>query len=239
MDSNMGRPHGDDRNSGPAASPDLVVFDLDGTLVDSRLDIAASVNEALRAAGAPAVPAGAVFPLIGEPLAQILEHLLPPKLKDRVPLAVEAYKAHYFEHCFDQSRLYPGVKECLERMKGLCLAVATTKMTYMAVRLVEAAGLAPYFALVQGSEGIPYKPDPEVLRIVLRKTGKRADRSWMVGDTVYDIQAGRAAGMRTCAVTYGIGPAAALEREGPDLLVGSLVDLPERIGLPFPERSLP
>lgn len=223
----MGERRGNQKESG---KPDLVVFDLDGTLVDSRLDIAASVNEALRAAGAPEVPADQVIPLIGEPLSGILGRLLPPDLRDRVPAAVEAYKAHYFHHCFDRSRLYPGVRECLERMKGLCLAVATTKMTYMAVRLVDAAGLASYFDLVQGSEGIPYKPHPEVLNIVLRKTGKRAGRSWMVGDTVYDIQAGRAAGMRTCAVTYGIGSKNALERESPDLVVGSLVELPERIG---------
>ncbi len=223
-------------NPNEPVQTDLVVFDLDGTLVDSRLDIASSVNQALRAAGAPEVPAGRIIPLIGEPLSGILEHLLPPDLKDRLPVAVEAYKAHYFDHCFDRSRLYPGVRECLERMRGLCLAVATTKMTYMAVRLVEAAGLASYFSLVQGSEGIPYKPDPEVLRIVLRKTGKPAARSWMVGDTVYDIQAGKAAGMRTCAVTYGIGSREALEREKPDLLVGSLSELPERIGWTLSER---
>lgn len=226
-------------NQNEAGKPDLVVFDLDGTLVDSRLDIAASVNEALRAAGAPQVPAEIIIPLIGEPLSGILERLLPPDLRDRVPVAVEVYKAHYFDHCFDRSRVYPGVRECLERMRGLCLAVATTKMTYMAVRLVEAAGLASYFNLVQGSEGIPYKPHPEVLKIVLAKTGKQAGRSWMVGDTVYDIQAGRAAGMRTCAVTYGIGPRSALERESPDLVVGSLVELPEQIGWTELERRRP
>lgn len=224
-------------NPSGSAEPDLVVFDLDGTLVDSRLDIAASVNEALRAVGAPEVPAGRIIPLIGEPLAGILEGLLPPGLKDRASAAVEVYKVHYFDHCFDKSRLYPGVRECLERMRGLCLAVATTKMTYMAVRVLELAGLASYFDLVQGSEGIPYKPNPEVLRVVLRKTGKRAGRSWMVGDTVYDIQAGRSAGMKTCAVTYGIGAKAALERESPDLMVGSLVELPERIAWTMSERS--
>lgn len=228
-----------DGNPNESVQPDLIVFDLDGTLVDSRLDIAASVNEALRAVGAPEVPAERIIPLIGEPLSRILERLLPLDLRDRVSAAVEAYKTHYFDHCFDRSRLYPGVRECLERMQGLCLAVATTKMTYMAVRLVEAAGLASFFSLVQGSEGIPYKPHPEVLEIVLRKTGKRAGRSWMVGDTVYDIQAGKAAGMRTCAVTYGIGSRAALEEEKPDLLVGSLLELPERIGRTLSKRSRP
>lgn len=228
-----------DGNPNESVQPDLVVFDLDGTLVDSRLDIVASVNEALRAVGAPEVPAERIIPLIGEPLSSILERLLPPDLRGRVPVAVEAYKAHYFDHCFDRSRLYPGVRECLERMRGLCLAVATTKMTYMAVRLVKAAGLASFFSLVQGSEGIPYKPHPEVLKIVLRKTGKRAGRSWMVGDTVYDIQAGKAAGMRTCAVTYGIGSRAALEEEKPDLLVGSLFELPERVVRTLSKRSRP
>jgi HAD superfamily hydrolase (TIGR01549 family) len=211
---------------------ELVVFDLDGTLVDSREDIAGAVNQGLQAVGGPGRPGEDIYPLIGRPLLQIFAELLPPGLGARAVEAQAVFRRYYLDHCFDRSRLYPGVVECIERMKSVPLAVATTKMTFMAIRVIEHTGLAPHFSLVQGSDDIPHKPDPTLLRIVLGKTGKQAERSWMVGDTVYDIQAGKAAGMRTCAVTYGIGSVADLGEECPDLMVASLAELPSRLGFP-------
>jgi phosphoglycolate phosphatase-like HAD superfamily hydrolase len=101
----------------------------------------------------------------------------------------------------------------------------------MATAVTERLGIAHHFDLVQGSDSMPNKPDPVVLTRVLRTLEKRAGLSWMVGDTVYDIEAGKAAGMRTCAVTYGIGIRQDLEATDPDLLVDSLADLPGRIGI--------
>jgi phosphoglycolate phosphatase len=92
-------------------------------------------------------------------------------------------------------------------------------------------GIAHHFDLVQGSDGIPHKPDPAVLSRVLERLGKQAHRSWIVGDTVYDIQAGKAAGIHTCAVTYGIGSVRDLKRAAPELLLDTLADLPSGIGV--------
>jgi len=208
---------------------DLVVFDLDGTLVDSREDIARAVNHGIVLVGAKALPIQDIIPHIGRPLVDTYEDLLPVDLKHMAQGAARIFREFFFRHCAETSRLYPGVSNCLETLKGVSRAVATTKMTFMAVKVVEEMGIARHFDLVQGSDGIPHKPNPAVLSTVLDKLGKRPHKSWFVGDTRHDIQAGKAAGMRTCAVTYGIGLVEELELAAPDLLLDSLVDLPAKI----------
>jgi 2-phosphoglycolate phosphatase len=214
---------------GHTGAVDLVVFDLDGTLVDSRQDIARAINHGILSAGGQELPLQDIVPHIGRPLVDTFEALLPVELKPTAQGAAETFRQYYFQHCAETSRLYPGVLACLENLQGVSRAVATTKMTFMAVKVVEEMGIAHHFDLVQGSDGIPHKPHPAVLSRVLEKLKKQPHESWFVGDTVYDIQAGKAAGMRTCAVTYGIGLVDELEQALPDLLLGSLVDLATRI----------
>ncbi|MCP4198254.1 MAG: HAD-IA family hydrolase [Proteobacteria bacterium] len=203
---------------------DLVVFDLDGTLVDSREDIAAAVAVAMQTVGGPVRDKQAIVPFIGRPLIDVFLGLLPASLAHRAEDAAQAYREYYLVHCADTTRLYPGVLECLNRLDGIAKAIATTKKTFMAVELMERLGLANRFVLVHGSDGIAHKPDPTVINQVLDKTGYVAEHSWMVGDTVYDIQAAKAAGMPVCAVTYGIGTRADLVAQNPDLLLDTLGD---------------
>jgi phosphoglycolate phosphatase len=214
---------------------ELVIFDLDGTLVDSRQDIADSINAGLTAVGGQARPIEQLYCQIGVPLDDIFRELLPGELHHRVADASERYRSHYFEGCSRTSTIYPGVEECLGALKNLTLAIATTKRTFQAVRVAELMGLFPHFDLVHGTDGIPYKPDPAVLFQVLERLDKSPDAAWMVGDTVHDVRAGKAAGLRTCAVTYGIGDRDDLVAESPDLLLGSLAELPGLIGT-FPVR---
>jgi phosphoglycolate phosphatase len=210
---------------------DLVVFDLDGTLVDSREDISRAVNEGIVAVGGGKRPVSEIIPHIGRPLMDIFNDLLPFGLHARAGRATEIFREYFFAHCVENSRLCPGVSECLEGLGAVSRAIATTKMTFMAERVVQQMGIAHHFDLVQGSDGIPHKPDPTILALVLERLRKRAGRAWVVGDTVYDVQAGKAAGMHTCAVTYGIGEVEALESAAPDLLLDSLADLPAAIGV--------
>jgi phosphoglycolate phosphatase len=210
---------------------ELVIFDMDGTLVDSREDITASVNAGLCAVGAPERAAAEIHPMIGRPLEEIFLALLPEGLVVRAPLAAEAYRADYFENCASKSRLFPGVIECLDALRAVKRAIATTKQTFQAVRVAERLGLASRFDLVHGTDGIPHKPDPAVIDQVLTLLGGRREGSWMVGDTVWDLRAGRAAGVRTCAVTHGIHDAATLAAEAPDLVLDCLEDLPAAIGV--------
>jgi HAD superfamily hydrolase (TIGR01509 family) len=210
---------------------DLVVFDLDGTLVDSREDISRAVNQGILAVGGKVCPSREIIPHIGRPLVEIFQDLLPTSLRSMAPRAAENYRQYFSAHCVENSRLYPGVSECLADLKTVSRAVATTKMTFMAVKVIQEMGIAGHFDLIHGSDGIPHKPDPAVLLRVLEGLGKEAKRTWVVGDTVYDVQAGKAAGMRTCAVTYGFGLVHELEQAGPDLLLDNLADLPGRIGV--------
>ena len=207
------------------------MFDLDGTLVDSRKDISRAVNEGILAVGGGKRAEGEIIPHIGRPLVDIFNDLLPVALRARAGRAVEIFREYFFEHCVETSRLCPGVTECLEGLETVSRAVATTKMTFMAERVVQEMGISHHFDLVQGSDGIPHKPDPAVLALVLERLRKEAGRAWIVGDTVYDIQAGKAAGMHTCAVTYGIGEVEDLERAAPDLLLDNLAGLPAEIGV--------
>jgi HAD superfamily hydrolase (TIGR01509 family) len=219
------------RKTDPACegAVDLVVFDLDGTLVDSREDISRAVNEGIVAVGGGKLAPNEIIPHIGRPLAQIFNDLLPAPLRARAGRAAEIFREYFYEHCVESSHLCPGVRECLEGLGAVSRAVATTKMTFMAERVIQEMGIAGHFDLVQGSDGVPHKPDPAVLRRVLDRLGKRAHRAWVVGDTVYDIGAGKAAGMHTCAVTYGIGDVEDLKRAAPDLLLDTLANLPAEI----------
>jgi phosphoglycolate phosphatase len=205
---------------------ELVIFDLDGTLVDSRDDIAAALNVALAEIGCAPRRIEEITPRIGEPLDAIFRRWIPGDPPHLVDDAVAAFRRFYFDNCARRSALYPGVRDCLERLAPIPLAVATTKSTRQAVRVCEQLDLARHFAVVQGSDDIPHKPDPAVVRAVLARLRISPDAAWMVGDTPMDVQAGRAAGCATCAVTYGIGERAALSAAGPDLLIDAAALLP-------------
>ncbi len=210
---------------------DLGVFDLDGTLVDGREDISRAVNEGIVAVGGERRPSTEIIPYIGRPLLDMFNDLLPVDLRTMAGRAAETYRKYFFDHCVENSSLCPGANECLQGLESVTRAIATTKMTFMAERVVQEMGIAHHFDLVQGSDGIPHKPDPAVLALILEKLRKEAPRAWVVGDTVYDIEAGKAAGMRTCAVTYGIGDLDDLKKAAPDLLLDTLADLPAGIAV--------
>ncbi|MCU0662564.1 MAG: HAD-IA family hydrolase [Myxococcota bacterium] len=211
-----------------------VVFDLDGTLVDSRVDIAASINHGLMSVGHEPKPVEQIQPFIGQPLVQIFETLLGPSQK-RAQDAATAYRSHYFDHCADHSRLYPGIEELLDALCHVPLGIATTKMTFMAVEVARRLGIDRRFAVVQGCDGIPHKPDPAVVHLTLQALGQGPSGGWMVGDTHLDIEAGRAAGLATCAVTWGFGAREELRRSRPNLMVDSPVELAVHFGVEGPQ----
>ncbi len=205
--------------------PKTIVFDLDGTLVDSLPDIIASFQYAFASLGLPTPEDAAVRALIGQPLEAMYESFAPA----HVPQLCVVYREHYARNFVNRSRPFPGVVELLRtlRERGYTLAIATTKRTDMARRFVEALGLMPAVDYVQGTDGFPHKPAPDVIHRALGALGTQG--LWMVGDTTADILAGRAAGLRTYGVTWGNHDAGLLATATPDELQPDLRRLMEHL----------
>lgn len=245
-----------------------VIFDLDGTLVDSSGDIHAALRVALHevADGRHSHEADQEELRLGAhglALDGFFRRVRPRGSDAGMRAFVAAYRHHYHSHLLDTTRPFPGVVEGLTRLAQLRartrhpdgtprlrLAVATTKLTATARRMVTELGLGEFFDWVQGSDGLRVKPDPQVLHVTLEALGRgtaapsgaggelpgdasgaTGDPLWglMVGDTEFDILAGRAAGMRTCAVAWSEIPRARLVDAQPDHFAESFTHVVELV----------
>lgn len=182
----------------------VLIFDLDGTLIDSRADLAASGNHARGAVGLPALPLAQVVGYVGDGVDKLIERLVPEAGKRAA--AKRAFEAHYREHCCDATRPFDGLVEALDglRARGWLLAVATNKPDAFTHLILRGCGIADRFAAVRGGDG-PRKPDPGQLHAILGDLHGDAARSWMIGDHHTDIRAGRAAGCRVLFCRWGMG----------------------------------
>jgi len=174
----------------------------------------------------------AVRPLIGIPLSVIFSEFLGEQHRRLLSRCVEEYKRYFFDHCADKSDLFPGVAETLDslRSRGFSLAVATTKMTFMAERVCNLFGLAPLLNTIQGTDDMPAKPNPAVILRTCEKLRCDPVCALAVGDTPSDIEAGKAAGCRTAAACWGIGDPFVLAEAKPDMMLENIFELIERCG---------
>jgi len=211
-----------------------IIFDFDGTLTDSRRDIAGAQLWALRTLGFDGYREEDVYRLIGKPLQETFAHLLPSEHHGRIPDAIALYAEYYPPHALETTTLFPGVRETLEalRSRGHRLAVASTKRGVGILRATDHFGITGLFDRLQGSEGIAFKPAPDVIHAVLENQGWRPVETLMVGDTDADVLAGKAAGVATCAVTYGALTAEELRALHPDFVISTLTALPGIAGGP-------
>jgi phosphoglycolate phosphatase len=202
-----------------------VVFDLDGTLLDSTVDIHASIAHALAGAGHPAPTVDALRRWIGRPLDEVFLAFAPA---GDVPTLVAAYREHFLRVGHPSTRVFPGALELLAALRddGWALAVATTKTTPGARQTLDQLGLLDRFDHVQGTDAFPCQPAPDVVEhALLGLHDVDPARCWMVGDTVHDVAAGVAAGLRTAAITHGAHPRADLLACAADIVVDDLVSL--------------
>ena len=209
--------------------PFLVVFDVDGTLVDSQDHICAAMSVAFAAVGLPEPPRARVLSIVGLSLPQAVATLAPdlaPAVQARI---VAAYKASFMPQSGAKpSPLFPGALAALDSLAGradVILAVATGKSRRGLDRLIDRHGLTGRFQSRQVADDHPSKPHPSMLLAALRETGVPADRAVMVGDTTYDIDMARAASVTAIGVSWGYHPPEALTKAGAECLIAGFADL--------------
>ncbi|HZE21350.1 MAG TPA: HAD-IA family hydrolase [Desulfobaccales bacterium] len=208
--------------------PDLIVFDLDGTLADTMPDLAAAANFACRRLGLPEHPQRAIRGMIGGGERKLIERLVGAEHQDRVDECLELYLDYYTSHNGDASRLYPGVAATLERLAGRRMAVLSNKLLRLTQQAMEALNLTRFFAAIRGGgPGLALKPAPDQLVALTSEMGVEPARTLMVGDKPADIQAGKGAGAVTAAVTYGYGELDSLTAASPDFFLPRFSQLPD------------
>lgn len=196
----------------------LVVFDVDGTLVDSQHMIVASMNAGFEDAGLPPLSREQVLSIVGLSLPVAVAALLPdiaPAVQQKV---VDGYRAAFLRtRMHEGAALYPGAQDCLDLLRGrndLLLAIATGKSRRGLDALVETHGWGPMFISRQTADDHPSKPHPSMVHAALAEAGVEAGDAVMIGDTTFDIEMGRAAGARAFGVGWGYHPAARLASAG-------------------------
>jgi phosphoglycolate phosphatase len=201
---------------------DLLIFDLDGTLIDSRLDLAHAVNATRAHMGMTQLDFERVYSYVGNGAPVLIRRALGAQATElEVEEALEFFLEHYREHALDYTKLYPGVKESLERLEaaGKRMAVLTNKPVGMSKAIVEGLGVAGHFFQVYGGNSFDFKkPNPIGVETLMRQTGVDRERTVMVGDSAVDVNTAINAGVRSCGVTYGFQPET-LKEPKPDVLV--------------------
>jgi phosphoglycolate phosphatase len=205
----------------------LVIFDLDGTLIDSRLDLVHSVNAALRHIGRPELPDDVIASYVGDGAPILIQRALGGEAVDEAVIrkGLEFFLSYYRAHKLDHTTVYPGIAEALAAIQNSAngvprkLAVLSNKPVVPSRAIVEALGLGRFFSQIYGGNSFPTKkPDPEGARKLLEEYGVQPHQAAIVGDSHVDVDTGRNAGMVTVGVTYGFAPHT-LADDPPDVLV--------------------
>lgn len=200
------------------------MFDLDGTLVDSSVDITNALNYAIEPYGLEKLSVEKTISLVGEGLTRLVEKILGKDNAEIMPDVLERFLRYYSEHLTDFTLPYPGVRETLEKLSGYRKAVISNKRESLSRRLLEDLGLLKYFNIILGSDSVEErKPSPKPILHILAALSLRSNEAVMVGDSNYDIEAGRAAGVRTVAVSYGYRNSALLKAA--DCIIDSIGEL--------------
>jgi phosphoglycolate phosphatase len=216
----------------------LVIFDLDGTLIDSRLDLVHSVNAALRHIGRAELPEDLIASYVGDGAPVLIQRALGREAVDEalVSQGLQFFLSYYREHKLDHTKVYHGVHEALAATQQASnkhprkMAVLTNKPVAPSRAIVEALGLGPFFQQIYGGNSFATKkPDPEGARKLLEENGARPEETVIVGDSHVDVETGRNAGLWTVGVSYGFAPQS-LGEARPDVVVDAPRELVEVFG---------
>lgn len=196
----------------------VYLFDVDGTLVDSAADICGAVQEVLAANSRSDVSDVFLRRYIGRHLVDPFQELFPHHTAQQIDEMIAHYRRVYLAREHSKTRCYAGVAEMLRALPGR-KSTATTKGTPTTRLVLEKFGLLPYFDHVQGTDGFPAKPEPDVIFASLNVFGSTPEDCLFVGDSAADMEAGRRAGVKTCAVLYGYGDREEMLRWAPDYVI--------------------
>jgi phosphoglycolate phosphatase len=212
----------------------FLIFDLDGTLIDSRLDLIHSINATLRHCGRSELPGGVIANYVGDGAPMLVRRALgDPEDEVFVQRALEFFLSYYREHKLDHTHVYSGIHKALAAIRNVGnghtrkMAVLSNKPVGPSRAIVEALGLGEFFAQVYGGNSFSTKkPDPLGAQALLKEVGCGPKETVIVGDSSNDILTGRNSGLWTCGVTYGFAPQT-LELTPPDVVVDSPGELAE------------
>jgi phosphoglycolate phosphatase len=218
------------KTPGRFAGVRVLIFDLDGTLIDSKLDLALSVNAARAHLGLAPMPHEEIFGYVGQGAPMLIRRSLGGSAsEEQVQRALEFFLSYYRVHMLDNTVAYPGVGEALHALAGRRLAVLTNKPERFSREILKGLGLAHFFQYVYGGNSFERKkPDPMGVEALLRACGAGPREAMVVGDSEIDVLTARNAGTWACGVTYGLG-SDRLAAFPPDLLLDSLADLPAHL----------
>jgi phosphoglycolate phosphatase len=210
----------------------LLIFDLDGTLIDSRLDLVHAVNATRARMNKGPLPNEQIFSFVGNGAPVLVQRAMGPEASEEdVRNALEFFLDYYRHHALDHTLLYAGVGESLERMHraGLKLAVLTNKPVRISRRILDGLGIGSLFFQVYGGNSFEHKKPHRIGIDTLRaEADAAAVDTWMIGDSYVDVQTARNAAVASCGVTWGFQPESFREFP-PDLLIDRMEDFADRV----------
>jgi len=194
------------KNRHPRKHPvDLLIFDLDGTLIESKWDIADSVQRTLADLSLPPRTQEEIFGFVGDGIKRLLRLAVGEANQARYEDALRIFRGYYMKHCLDRTRYYPGVEAVLTHFALKHKAVATNKSLEYTRIILNGLGNHHFAHVVGGDDGFGLKPEPGMLLAIMDKLGVPKERAVLIGDSTNDINGGHNAGIKVCAVGYGMG----------------------------------
>jgi phosphoglycolate phosphatase len=204
----------------------LIIYDLDGTLVDTREDIFRGVNHMLKELGRPPISNDEIAGYVGHGLYHLMKKSIQSNDEKMIEKGSKIYRKYYAEHMMDHSCLYPGVLEILDYFAGKKQAVITNKPNPFTVDMLEALGISKYFVeIVAGDSDYPKKPDPAAVLAMMKTEEASADETLFIGDSEIDVQTARNAGVETVVLSHGFTDRSELESAAPLAIVENFDEL--------------
>jgi len=212
---------------------ELLIFDLDGTLIDSKRDLADSVNAMRVHLGEPLLPDELVYSYVGNGAAVLVQRSLPGRDEEEIERGLRFFLEYYRDHMLDATTLYPGVREGLDKLLAadVKMAVLTNKPVRFSEHLIKGLGLERHFFRIYGGNSFEEKkPHPKGIELLMEESGIGRRETIMVGDSAVDVMTARNAQVRACGVSWGFQPET-FAQAPPDFVID---DLSELVGMVVP-----